>query len=56
MQASGRSWTDDEIKAAWAAGLWTRVFDAKKAILSGGDPAIALTITEAEQRFRLAGL
>jgi hypothetical protein len=28
MQAFARSWTDDEIEAARAAGLWTRAFDA----------------------------
>ena len=31
MDASGRSWTAHEVRAAWAAGLWTRAFDAKKA-------------------------
>ena len=55
-RASRRSWTDGEVRAAWAAGLWTRAFDAKKASLVGADPAAALTKNEAKERRRLAGL
>ena len=55
-RASGGSWTDRDIRAAWAAGLWTRAFDAKKASLVGADPAAALTKTEAKERGQLAGL
>jgi hypothetical protein len=55
-RASGRSWTDRDIRAAWAAGLWTRAFDAKKASLVGADPAASLTKTEAKDRGQLAGL
>jgi hypothetical protein len=55
-RASGHSWTDHDIRAAWAAGLWTRAFDAKKASLIGADPAATLTKTEAKERGRLAGL
>jgi hypothetical protein len=55
-RASGHSWTDDEVRAAWAAGLWTRAFDAKKASLVGADPAAALTKAEAKDRSRLASL
>jgi hypothetical protein len=40
-RASGHSWTDRDIRAAWAAGLWTRAFDAKKASLVGANPAAA---------------
>jgi len=54
--ASGQSWTDRDVQAAWAAGLWTRAFDAKKASLVGADPAAALTKSEAKERSRLAGL
>jgi hypothetical protein len=56
QEASGKSCTDHEIRAAWAAGLWTRAFDAKKASLAGADPDAALTPTEAAQRCQLAGL
>jgi len=55
-RVSGRSWADRDIRAAWAAGLWTRAFDAKKASLVGANPATALTKTEAMERGRLAGL
>ena len=55
-RASERTWTDDDVRAAWAAGLWTRAFDAKKASLVGADPAAALTKAEAKERSRLAGL
>jgi hypothetical protein len=55
-RARGPSWTDNEVRAAWAAGLWTRAFDAKKASLVGADPAAALTRAEAKERCRLAGL
>jgi Phosphotransferase enzyme family len=54
-RASGQSWTDQDVRAAWAAGLWTRAFDAKKASLVGADPAAALTKTEANERRQLAG-
>lgn len=54
--ASGRSWTDRDIRAAWAAGVWTRAFDAKKASLVGADPGAALTKADARERCRLAGL
>jgi hypothetical protein len=55
-RASGHSWTDPDIQAAWAAGLWTRAFDAKKASLAGADPAATFTKTEAKERAPLAGL
>jgi hypothetical protein len=35
--------------------LWTRAFDAKKASLTGDDPYLALTRSEADERGRLAG-
>jgi hypothetical protein len=55
-RSSGKSWTDQDVRAAWAAGLWTRAFDAKKASLVGADPAATLTKTEANERRQLAGL
>jgi|SRR5690242_12096212 hypothetical protein len=56
QEAAGQTCTDEEIRAAWAAGLWTRAFDAKKASLAGADPDAALTRTEAAQRRTLAGI
>jgi hypothetical protein len=41
------------IRAAWAAGLWTRAFEAKPRRRGS---AAALTKTEAKERGRLAGL
>lgn len=43
-------------QVSWAAGLWVRCFDAKKALLSGGDPDQVLTRAEANERLRRAGL
>jgi hypothetical protein len=52
-RASGRSWTADERAAAWAAGLWILLFNAKKWALDGLD---LLSRPEADERARLAGL
>ena len=48
-RTAGHSWSDQHLRAAWAAGLWTRAFDAKKASLVGADPAAALTKAEAKE-------
>ena len=51
--ARGRSFRDDELTQAWAAGLWLRAFDAKKQFVTEG---VALSLSEAEglQRGRKA--
>jgi len=54
--ARGRPWSRDELEAAWAAGLWNRAFDAKKASLVGDDPDQILTRSEGAERARRAGL
>jgi hypothetical protein len=36
--ASGHSWTDRDIRAAWAAGLWTCAFDARRPASSAPIP------------------
>ncbi|GGM06008.1 hypothetical protein ACFFX1_26900 [Dactylosporangium sucinum] len=51
--AGGRRWSADELAAAWAAGLWIRAFNAKKASLDGLD---RLDRDEAEERGRRAGI
>jgi Phosphotransferase enzyme family len=56
QHASGTRWTGVELEAAWAAGLWIRAFDAKKASLVGQDPTVTLTQAEARDRCRRAGL
>ncbi len=40
---------DDELAKAWAAGLWDRSFDAKKQMVTEGEPK-SLSETEAVQR------
>jgi hypothetical protein len=49
-------WSDEDDRRAWAAGLWVRSFDAKKAEAVGDPPERVLTKPEAIQRLRLAGL
>jgi hypothetical protein len=42
-QARGQPWTQEERELAWAAGLWVRVFNAKKATLRpGGETPVTL--------------
>ena len=55
VRARGRHWTASDREAAWAAGLWVRVFDAKEAA-QHGDPDAVLTRSEARVRLELAGL
>lgn len=51
-----RGWSAQELRAAWAAGLWVRCFDAKKAQAVHHDADVVITKSEARQRLRLAGL
>jgi len=57
--ARGYPWTDEERELAWAAGLWVRVFNAKKATLrpGGETPSPSRLRLEAEvgERLRQAG-
>jgi hypothetical protein len=57
--ARGQPWTDEERELTWAAGLWVRVFNAKKATLRpGGEaPSPSRLRLEAEvgERLRRAG-
>jgi Ser/Thr protein kinase RdoA (MazF antagonist) len=40
QRARGRAFTPDELRVAWAAGLWVRAFDAKDdSVMRSGDPA-----------------
>ncbi len=54
--ANMRSWSDSDLSIAWAAGLWVRCFDARKATATGVDPETVITKSEARQRLRMAGL
>jgi Phosphotransferase enzyme family len=53
--ARGRSFSPGELQRCWAAGVWTRAFDAKKEH-AAGQPVISLTQGEAHERLRRAGL
>ncbi|GAB2610785.1 hypothetical protein GCM10027168_49610 [Streptomyces capparidis] len=56
QEARGLPWTAADREAAWAAGLWVRCFNAKKATLHpGGGPAVARLAGEIEERLRRAG-
>jgi len=57
--ARGQPWTSEERELSWAAGLWVRVFNAKKATLrpGGETPSPSRLRLEAEvgERLRRAG-
>lgn len=46
----------EDMKAAWAAGLWTLLYNAKKETAGGGGGYLKHLEAELEQRMRLAGL
>jgi hypothetical protein len=54
--AAGARWTGPQIQEAWAAGLWVRLFNAKKDAVSGGGPQLDWLAGEIEHRLTLAGL
>jgi hypothetical protein len=53
--ARGRPFSPGERQRCWAAGLWTRAFDARKQH-AAGEPVTILTPDEAAERLRQAGL
>jgi hypothetical protein len=54
--ARGRPWGDEEREVAWAAGLWVRAFNAKKASLTEPDrPMVRRLAAEAPERLKRAG-
>jgi len=52
--ARGQPLSPDELQRSWAAGVWTRVFDAK-CQHAVGQPVVSLTEDEARERLRRAG-
>jgi Phosphotransferase enzyme family len=58
-RARGQPWTHEESELAWAAGLWVRVFNAKKATLRPGgetpSPSRLRLEAEVDERLRRAG-
>jgi hypothetical protein len=53
--AHGRKLSADELQRSWAAGVWTRAFDARYQH-AVGEPVLALTENEARERLRRAGI
>jgi Ser/Thr protein kinase RdoA (MazF antagonist) len=53
QRAAGRQWAEDEIKDAWAAGLWVRLFNAKKDAADGGGPQLDRLAGEIADRLSL---
>jgi hypothetical protein len=53
--ARGRPFSPGELQRCWAAGVWTRAFDAKQQH-AGGHPVTVLTQAEADERLRRAGV
>ena len=53
--ARGRPFSPGELQRCWAAGIWTRAFDAKEE-QAAGQPVTRLTQDEARERLRRAGM
>lgn len=53
--ARGRPFSADELERAWAAGVWTRVFDAKCQHVAGS-PDLSISEHEANERLARAGI
>lgn len=53
-QARGRKFSADELQRAWAAGVWTRAYDAKYQHAVSA-PITSLSESEARERLRRAG-
>ena len=53
--ARGQAFSADELKRSWAAGVWTRAYDAK-CQHAARQPVASLSETEARERLRRAGI
>jgi hypothetical protein len=56
QQAAGRQWTEPAVQDAWAAGLWVRLFNAKKDAADGGGPQLDRLADEIGERLALAAV
>ncbi len=54
--AAGRTWSGRQVQAAWAAGLWVRLFNAKKDAAAGSGPQLDRLANEISERLARAGL
>ena len=56
ITASGRHWSTIEYQHAWAAGVWARLFDARKATMLGDYQFATQLEGEVEERLDRAGV
>jgi hypothetical protein len=56
QRAAERPWTEPEVQDAWAAGLWVRLFNAKKDAADGGGPQLDRLAHEVDERLAGAGI
>jgi aminoglycoside phosphotransferase (APT) family kinase protein len=55
IAASGRNWNTPMVQMAWAAGLWARLFDARKESIRGNFEFATQLEGEVEERLHSAG-
>ena len=53
---AGREWDSSEVRDAWAAGLWVRLFDAKQEVGEDGGPQLDRLATDIDERLDRAAL
>ncbi|MBO0824823.1 MAG: hypothetical protein J2P27_13335 [Actinobacteria bacterium] len=53
--ARGQPFSAEELQLSWAAGVWTRAYDAKYQH-AAGEAVVSLSIQEARERLRRAGV
>ncbi len=53
--ARGREFSADELERSWAAGVWTRAYDARYQH-TVGQPITSLSENEARERLRRTGI
>ena len=56
VAARGRAWSEDDLQVAWAAGLWARLFDARKELTWGGRSSADRLRQDVARRAERAGL
>jgi hypothetical protein len=54
--ATARPWAQSEVQDAWAAGLWVRLFNARKDAADGGGPQLNRLEGEVDERLACAAL
>jgi hypothetical protein len=54
--ATARPWAQSEVRDAWAAGLWVRLFNARKDAADGGGPQLDRLEGEIDERLACAAL